>query len=91
MLSHPRWKAMLALALTRRIPAIHVCRCWMANYGHFSAKPTLLWGDMPHLRCLRNQLSASLRAAVQETGSRVTKKYLDATGKRRCAGGPLAM
>ena len=45
MLSHPRWKMMLGLGLRRLIPRIMVTRCWMAGYGHFSAKPTLLWGD----------------------------------------------
>ena len=47
ILQFPRWKHIFALALVRNIPVVKVIRCWMAGYGHFSAKPTILWGDLP--------------------------------------------
>jgi hypothetical protein len=47
ILDYPRWIHVFLMSLLRKIPAVAVVRCWMAGYNHFSAKPTILWGDLP--------------------------------------------
>ena len=45
MPSHPRMKMLLQLATDAIMPAQLLVRMWMGGYGHFSAKPTKIWGD----------------------------------------------
>lgn len=45
MREHPRMQALLSLAEAGVLPRVLLQRFWMGGYGHFSAKPTVVWGD----------------------------------------------
>ena len=57
----------------------------MGCFGHFSAKPTLLFGDWDFLRLLKRRLTKETREKLSSEG--VTVKYINKTGVKRCHGG----
>ena len=76
MPTHPRIQHVLRLAEAGVLPRVVVQRLWMGMYGHFSAKPTKLFGDasgaqqQKHLVCCRvcNQLAQEAQACLNHIG-----------------------
>lgn len=89
MLRHPRLRALIDLSKEGKIPRILEVRCWMAGYGHWCAKPSVLFGDFPLLGELHNKMSTALRASLGQSRQQVTVRYVDRNGKRRCCGGTI--
>lgn len=57
----------------------------MGCFGHFSPKPTLLFGDWAFLRLLKRRLTKDVKATLSSDG--VTVKYVNRNGAMRCHGG----
>lgn len=45
MPNHPRMQHLLHLSVRGIMPANVMQRLWMGGFGHWSAKPTKIWGD----------------------------------------------
>lgn len=60
-------------------------RTWMGCFGHFSPKPTLLFGDWQFLRLLKRRLTRDIKATLSSVD--VTVKYVNKNGALRCHGG----
>lgn len=79
MMRHPR---MAALFQDIKIYQVHV---YMGAYGAETPKPSFLWSSSPWVACLAMR-KLDRKSCTGHT-LQVTKRYVDATGRARIAGG----
>lgn len=62
-------------------------RTWMGAYGHWSSKPTQLWGSWPSVEDFVKQLSRAKQQKLQATSKGMYTKQVLPNGKTRVTGG----